>query len=497
MVIFGGGGDLSWRKLMPAMYTLYLDKWLGEKFQIIAIDAKKMSKKKYYDHLSGGVNKFGRYGKVKKEVWEKFVLKIDYKNADFDDLSAFHNLAEELSKYDKKWKTVANKIFYLAVPPALIWIIAQQLGKAKLAKDHQHNRIVVEKPFGFDFESAKQLNDRLKTIFEEDQLYRIDHFLGKETVQNIMAFRFANSLFEPIWNRRYIDHVQITVAESLGIGHRGAYYEKAGALRDMVQNHLLQLMCLTAMEPPVSYQADEIRNKKVDVLRAIRTIPEGQVPQFAVRGQYGQGWISGKHVISYRQEENVDVSSVAETYAAVKFFVDNWRWQDVPFYLRTGKRMHSRISDIVVQFRSVPHQSFPSTALTQPQPNRLTIHIQPEEGIRIRFQAKKPGELMELSPADMRFLYRETFQQEPPEAYETLLLDVMLGDSTQFMRADQLELAWRVITPIINVWESVEPTDFPNYDAGSMGPESGEVLIAQDGRVWHVSEESTEETEEK
>jgi glucose-6-phosphate 1-dehydrogenase len=497
LVIFGGGGDLTWRKLMPAMYTLHLDKWLGEKFQIIAIDAKKMSKKKYHDHLCEGVNKFGRYGKTKKEMWEKFILKIDYKNADFDNLSIFHNLAEELSQYDKKWKTVTNKIFYLAVPPILIRTIAQQLGKARLAKDHQHNRIVVEKPFGFDFESAKQLNNKLKTIFEEDQLYRIDHFLGKETVQNIMAFRFANSLFEPIWNRRYIDHIQITVAENLGVGHRGAYYEKAGALRDMVQNHLLQLMCLTAMEPPVSYQADEIRNKKVDVLRAIRTIAEEQVPQFAVRGQYGQGWISGEHVSSYRQEESVNANSATETYAAVKFFVDNWRWQDVPFYLRTGKRMHSRISDIVVQFRSVPHQSFPSTALTQPQPNRLTIHIQPEEGIRIRFQAKKPGEMMELSPADMRFLYRETFHQEPPEAYETLLLDVMLGDSTQFMRADQLELAWQVITPIINVWESVEPTDFPNYDAGSMGPESGEVLIAQDGRVWHVSEESTEETEEK
>jgi glucose-6-phosphate 1-dehydrogenase len=283
-------------------------------------------------------------------------LKIDYKNADFDNLSIFHNLAEELSQYDKKWKTVTNKIFYLAVPPILIRTIAQQLGKARLAKDHQHNRIVVEKPFGFDFESAKQLNNKLKTIFEEDQLYRIDHFLGKETVQNIMAFRFANSLFEPIWNRRYIDHIQITVAENLGVGHRGAYYEKAGALRDMVQNHLLQLMCLTAMEPPVSYQADEIRNKKVDVLRAIRTIAEEQVPQFAVRGQYGQGWISGEHVSSYRQEESVNANSATETYAAVKFFVDNWRWQDVPFYLRTGKRMHSRISDIVVQF---PTNHFP------------------------------------------------------------------------------------------------------------------------------------------
>jgi glucose-6-phosphate 1-dehydrogenase len=497
LVIFGGGGDLTWRKLMPAMYTLHLDKWLGEKFQIISIDAKKMSRKEYHGHLHEGVNKFGRYGKTKKRMWEKFISKVEYKNADFNNIATFRDLAKDFSQYDKKWKTTANKIFYLAIPPSLIKTIAQQIGKAKLAADREHNRIVVEKPFGYSYETAKKLNDKLRSIFEEDQLYRIDHFLGKETVQNILAFRFANSLFEPIWNRRYIDHIQITVAEDLGIGHRGAYYEKAGALRDMVQNHLLQLMCLAAMEPPVSYHADEIRNKKVDVLRAIRPIPDEQVTQFAVRGQYGQGWIAGEHVSSYREEEDVDPNSNSETYAAVKFFVDNWRWQDIPFYLRTGKRMHSRISDIVVQFRSVPHQSFPSIAVTQPQPNRLIIQIQPDEGIHIRFQAKKPGEMMELSPVDMRFLYEEAFRRKPPEAYETLLLDVMLGDSTQFMRADQLELAWQVITPIINFWESVEPTDFPNYDAGSMGPESGEVIIAQDGRVWHISEEVHEETGEK
>lgn len=497
IVIFGGAGDLTWRKLIPAMYTLYLDKWLSEKLQIISIDAKKMSRKKYREHLHEGVTNFSRYGSSEKDKWSQFASKINYRSADFNDRGAFKDIAGILSEYDEKWKTKANKIFYLAIPPSMIKVVAEQLGRAGLADDRQHNRIVIEKPFGFDYESAKKLNDKLKTIFEEEQLYRIDHFLGKETVQNILAFRFANSLFEPIWNRRYIDHVQITVSENLGIGHRGAYYEKAGALRDMIQNHLLQLMCLTTMEPPVTYQADEIRNKKVEVLRAIRIITEEQVSQFAVRGQYGQGWIQGKHVKSYREEENVDANSTSETFAAVKFFIDNWRWQDVPFYLRTGKRMHARVSDIVVQFRSVPHQSFPSTALTQPQPNRLTIQIQPEEGIRIRFQAKKPGEMMELSPVDMRFLYKETFHRKPPEAYETLLLDVMLADSTQFMRADQLELAWQVITPIINVWESVEPTDFPNYDAGSMGPESGEVIIAQDGRVWHISEEVGLETEEK
>jgi glucose-6-phosphate 1-dehydrogenase len=488
VVIFGAGGDLTWRKLMPALYTLHLDKWLGDKFQIIGVDAKEMSRNKYLEHLHRGVNKFARHGKTGKRDWEEFVSKIRYKKMDFNNATSFQDLAKEISHQDNKWETAVNKIFYLAIPPDMIKTVAQQLGKVELAKDLQ-NRIVVEKPFGFNYSSAEELNNILRTIFEEEQIYRIDHFLGKETVQNILAFRFANSLFEPIWNRHYIDHVQITVAEQLGVEHRGAYYEKAGALRDMIQNHLLQLMCLAAMEPPVSYQADEIRNKKVDVLRAIRSISEEQVPQFAVRGQYSQGWIAGKRVKAYRQEENVARDSMTETFAAVKFFVDNWRWQDVPFYLRTGKRMYSRISDIVVQFRPVPHQSFPSAAMTLPQPNRLTIQIQPEEGIDIRFQAKKPGEMMELSPVDMRFLYQETFHQKPPEAYETLLLDVMLGDSTQFMRADQLELAWQVITPIINFWESSEPTDFPNYDAGSMGPESGEVIIAQDGRVWHVSEE--------
>ncbi len=488
IVIFGGGGDLTWRKLMPALYTLYTDKWFSE-FHIIGVDAKQMSRDKYFEHLRSGANKFARKGKPPKSIWGKFVSNVEYKSANFNNLSAFRELAKKLSKYDDEWKTVADKIFYLAIPPSLIRTVVGNLGKARLASDREHNRIVVEKPFGFSYESAKKLNDKLLTIFREEQLYRIDHFLGKETVQNIMAFRFANSIFEPIWNRRYIDHVQITVAERLGVEHRGAYYEKAGALRDMVQNHLLQLMCLTAMEPPVSYQADEIRNKKVDVLRAVRAIPQDKVPQMAVRGQYSSGWIAGENVASYRDEENVMGDSVTETYAAVKFFVDNWRWQDVPFYLRTGKRMGSRVSEIVVQFRSVPHRSFPSTAATHPQPNRLTIQIQPEEGIRIRFQAKKPGEMMELGSADMRFSYRETFDRTPPEAYETLLLDVMLGDSTQFMRADQLESAWQVIDPILSVWESVEPTDFPNYDAGSMGPESGEVLIAQDGRVWHISED--------
>jgi glucose-6-phosphate 1-dehydrogenase len=358
------------------------------------------------------------------------------------------------------------------------------LGKAGLARDRQHARIVTEKPFGRDLASAQALNRMLTDVFDESQIYRIDHYLGKETVQNILAFRFANALFEPIWDRRYIDHVQITVAEQVGVEHRGGYYDHAGALRDMVQNHLLQILCLIAMEPPVSFDADEIRNRKVDVLHAIRPILSGHVHRFAVRGQYGAGWIQGEHALSYRQEPNVAPDSPTETFAAVKLFVDNWRWQDVPFYLRTGKRLPFRASEAVIQFRPVPHQSFPSSAVADWQSNRLAIRIQPEESIILRFQAKQPGPSVRLSPVDMHFCYEDAFKFTSPEAYETLLWDVMMGDATLFMRADQVEAAWSVVTPVLEAWEAVAPVDLPNYQAGAWGPEAAEALIAQDGRSW-------------
>ena len=343
---------------------------------------------------------------------------------------------------------------------------------------------MVEKPFGRDLGSARALNQLLTSVFDESQIYRIDHYLGKETVQNLLAFRFANALFEPIWNRRYIDHVQITVAEQVGVEHRGGYYDHAGALRDMVQNHLMQILCLIAMEPPVSFDADEIRNKKVDVLRAVRPIPGPQLHRFAVRGQYGAGWLQGQHVSAYRDEPGVAPDSTTETFAALKLFVDNWRWQDVPFYLRTGKRLPSRVSEVFIQFRPVPHQSFPPSAAGEWRSNRLVIRIQPEEGIRLQFQAKQPGPTLRLSPVEMRFCYEDAFKVKPPEAYETLLLDVMQGDATLFMRADQVEAAWSVITPVLEAWEATPPGDFPNYQASTWGPEAAEVLIAQDGRSW-------------
>jgi glucose-6-phosphate 1-dehydrogenase len=342
----------------------------------------------------------------------------------------------------------------------------------------------VEKPFGHDLASAVALNAALTAVFEEKQVYRIDHYLGKETVQNILAFRFANALFEPIWNRRYIDHVQINVAEQVGVEHRGEYYEHAGALRDMIQNHLMQILALIAMEPMVSFDADEVRNKKVDVLKAIRPVSVEQVRQVAVRGQYGAGLMEGQKVPAYRHEPGVAADSSTETFAALRLSVDNWRWQDVPFYLRTGKRLKARASEVVIQFRPVPHQSFPEAAALAWQPNRLIVHIQPQEGIVLRFQAKQPGPTLQLSPVGMNFSYQEAFKTKSPQAYETLLADVMAGDATLFMRADQVEASWSLLTPILDAWAEIKPVDFPNYESGSWGPEAADMLIAHDGRSW-------------
>ncbi|MEJ2736334.1 MAG: glucose-6-phosphate dehydrogenase [Anaerolineae bacterium] len=484
VVIFGAGGDLTWRKLVPALYNLFLDRYLPDQFAVIGLDRKEMTDDKFRQHLRDGVDQFSRRGKAKDEAWKAFASHLSFLSADFGEPAAYDALKERLSTRDQEWDTRAQCIFYQATPPSLVETIVQQIGQADLARDRERTRIVLEKPFGHDLASARELNNMLTGVFDESQIYRIDHYLGKETVQNILAFRFANALFEPIWDRRYIDHVQITVAEKVGVEHRGGYYDHAGALRDMIQNHLLQILSLIAMEPPVAFDADEIRDRKVDVLRAIRQRPQIHLHKFAVRGQYGAGWIQGDHVAAYRGEPGVDPDSVTETFAAVKLFIDNWRWQDVPFYLRTGKRLPIRASQVLIQFRPVPHQSFPTSAVLDWQPNRLLVRIQPKESIVLRFQAKQPGPTLRLSPVEMRFCYSEAFQATSPEAYETLLLDVILGDATLFMRADQVEAAWSVVTSILEGWESVAPVDFPNYQAGTWGPEAAEALIAQDGRSW-------------
>jgi glucose-6-phosphate 1-dehydrogenase len=486
LVIFGAAGDLTWRKLMPALYNLFLDKWLPGQFAVIGTDHKDYDDDKFRERVRDGVDRFSRRGKSEDEDWSRFAEFLSYRQADFKNLDSCSMLDGPIGDLERKWDAKTNRVFYLAVPPDFLGPITEQLAVSHLAVDADYARIVCEKPFGHDLESARALNRSLRNLFDEKQIYRIDHYLGKETVQNIMAFRFANVLFEPIWNRNYIDHVQITVAEQVGVEHRGAYYDHAGALRDMIQSHLFQLLCLVAMEPPVSFEADEVRNRKADVLHALRKYDPAKVNEYVVRGQYGPGWIEGEQLVGYTDEPGVDPDSKIETFVALKVFIDNWRWQDVPFYLRTGKRLPEKSSVITLQFRPVPHQAFPHEAVQNWQPNRLILSEFPYKGIRLRFQAKSPGLKMRLSTVDMLFNYTDAYTTDPPEAYETLLLDAMAGDATLFMRADQVEASWAAIANIMEVWESSPPSDFPNYPAGSWGPEEAHSLVARDGHTWIV-----------
>lgn len=483
-LIFGGTGDLTKRKIMPALYNLFLDNWLPENFAIIGSSSSEMSDDKYRNELLTAVNQFSRKGKTKKEDWAKFSSHISFQSADITDSSAFDCFGSQIEKIKKEWNETPSIIYYCAVAPQFFSIIAENIAKAKLENDLKTTRIIIEKPFGSDLESAKELNKKLLCIFDETQIYRIDHYLGKEVVQNIMALRFANAIMEPLWNRNHVEHVQISVTEQIGVGNRGKYFESAGVLRDMIQNHLLQLVCIIAMEPPINLDADEVRDRKVDVLKAMRRIAPGKIDAMSARGQYSSGWIEGKEVVGYRKEKNIAPESNTDTYAALKLHVDNWRWQGVPFYLRTGKRLSKTASSIIIQFKEVPHNIFAPEESGRPQKNRLVINIQPDMAIKFQLQSKVAGLEMNLNTVDIVFDYFGNKKSESPEAYETLLLDAITGDQTLFMRADQVEAAWELIMPILNYWEKNKAQDFPNYAADSWGPENAEALIAKDGYHW-------------
>ena len=483
-MLFGATGDLTNRKIIPALYNLWLDNWLPDKFVIIGTGRNPLSEEEFRAKLLEGINSYSRKGKADATKWEQFAARISYLSSDLKQAEAYTDISNRIKNFREEVKQEPLVLYYMAVAPSLFQVIAEQIVNNKLSENADMTRIIFEKPFGHDLESARLLNRSLGNLFEEKQIYRIDHYLGKETVQNIMAFRFANSILEPIWNRNYIEHVQISVTENLGVETRGEYYESAGALRDMIQNHLLQLLCFIAMETPINFSADEVRNRKVDVLRAMRKFEPEEIRSNAVRGQYGRGWVEGKEVPGYREEEKIAKDSNTETFAALKFFVDNWRWHGVPFYVRTGKRLHQTASTISIQFKDVPHYVFPPEATDNWQQNRLIISLQPEMSIKLQLQTKRPGLEMVLNTVDMVFNYDGAYASETPEAYETLLLEVMTGDQTLFMRADQVEAAWEILMPVLTAWQTKKSINFPNYAADSMGPETAEALIARDGFHW-------------
>ena len=482
LVIFGASGDLTRRLLAPAIAHLLRDGAISPDFAIIGLARSAMSDQAFREYLAGGAREFtpptqGRPGDLPDVV--------RYLSGDFSDPALYQKLKTALEEVEGKRGGSRNRIFYLATVPEADPTIVKLLGEQGLARpENGWARVVVEKPFGRDLESGCRLNEVLRTVFAEKQIYRIDHYLGKETVQNVFVLRFANGVFEPLWNNRYIDNVQIAVAESVGVGHRAGYYEGAGVIRDMFQNHLLQLLCLTAMEPPVMFEADAVRAEKVKVLQSIRPFPENAIDDWAVRGQYGPGVVAGKTVPGYRQEQNVNPSSNTSTYAAVKFAIDNWRWASVPFYLRSGKRLAERVSEIAIEFKRVPHPLFSKQAGSL-NPNVLRLRIQPDEGVSLKFEAKIPGTVLQVQSVYMDFPYSK-LGAPIQGGYERLLLDVTHGDQTLFTRGDEVEHAWRVIMPILKAWEAKPPTDFPNYAAGTWGPEAADKFLEREGRRWRT-----------
>jgi glucose-6-phosphate 1-dehydrogenase len=479
-VIFGATGDLTRRKLVPALYSLQQDGLSPERFAIVGAARSELSREAWLAELEQGVREFSRR-ELDEQAWKKLAAAITYVRIEGRD--GFARLARHLEGVDREHGTSGNRLFYLSVPPSAIPGLIEGLRGAGLERpgaDGKWSRVVLEKPFGRDGSSARELNRIVNTAFPEREVFRIDHYLGKETVQNLLVFRFANAIFEPLWNQKYVEHVQITVAESLGVEGRGPYYEEAGATRDMVQNHMFQLLCLTAMEPPVTLAPDAIRDEKVKVLQALRPLEPGRVSESSVRAQYLDGVVDGKEARGYRGERGVAADSRTETYVALRMLIDNWRWAGVPFYLRAGKRLRRRITEIALQFKDVPHRLFRNDP---PSPNTLVLRIQPDEGMMLGFDVKVPGVQTKIKTVNMDFLYREAFGQEPPEAYERLLLDAMQGDSTLFIRRDEVEASWSYIDRLHEGW-GVEDASLAEYTAGTWGPAEAHVMLARDGRTW-------------
>ena len=482
IVVLGAAGDLTKRKLLPALYNLKASGLLPRQLAIVGVTRKEKSREQFRAEQTKDIREFATRP-VDDALWKEIRGALYYEAGEFSDPATYTKLAALLDDVARDHATGGSVLFYLATPPSFFGDIVRRLGEAGLTGQDggAWRRVVIEKPFGRDLDSARALNGELGRVLEESQIYRIDHYLGKETVQNIMVFRFANGLFEPVWNRRYVDHVQIMVAETVGVEDRGNYYETAGVVRDMVQNHMFQLLALVAMEPPTSFEADAVRDEKVKVLKAVRSMKPEDVLARAVRGQYGPGEVDGHAVPGYRSEPKVSPSSITETYAALALQVENWRWAGVPFYLRSGKRLARRDTEIVIQFRRPPLLLFDERE-EQVEPNRLVLHIQPDEGIEIRMKAKHPGPTMELNTVKLEFSYKQFGETSAATGYERLLYDSMIGDSTLFHRADMVEEAWRIATPVVDLWASLAPRDFPNYAAGSWGPAAADALIQQDGR---------------